>query len=60
MYFGILVLARVVISLALTLINKPIILDLPPIPIDAFNLCGVIMDLKLMVIPNSIGTLTGT
>ena len=50
---------RLVVSLAPTLVKHPVVLDLHSIPIDAFNLCGVVTDLKSMVVPNSIGTVFG-
>ena len=31
-----------------------------PVPVDAFNMCTAVMDLKLMLIPSSLGTVFGT
>ena len=60
-YFGTLALARLVASLVTWLINPPVYMDLPQIPVDAFNLCGTttIVNPHLRSIPNSIGTAYG-
>jgi len=55
-YFGIMVLARTALALALSFRKPPAVTPLPPLPIDAFSLCAVVVDLRLMLIPSSIGT----
>ena len=59
-YFAALVLARLSTELMTTFIKPPVIVDIPPILADTFNLCVVTIDLKIMLIPNSIGTVFGT
>ena len=59
MYFGTVALARLVTSLVGSLLEPPVYIDFPRIPIDAFNLCGVIADFHIKLIPNSIGTAYG-
>ena len=59
-YFVTLLLARMAISLVLAFAVPPGFRDLQSIPIDAFNLCGIIRDLKCMAVPYLIGTVFGT
>ena len=59
-YFGALVLARLASALATPFVKPPIVPDIPPIPLDIFNFCGVLTDLDPMLIPSSIGTAFGT
>ena len=59
-YLGTLVLARLIISLASTFIKHPKTIDIYAYPIDAFNMCVIITDLRPMSFPNSIGTVFGT
>jgi len=55
-YFGTLALARFMIALIVVLIKHPTIVGSLPVPIDAFNQCATVMDLRLMLIPSSLGT----
>ena len=57
--FGTLVLARLTMELVTTLVESPTVVDAPPIPTDVFNFCTIIIDLRLMLIPNSIGIAFG-
>ena len=59
-YLATLALARLTTELVITFVKPPVVVDFPPIPVDAFNLCTVTVDLQLMLIPNSIGTAFGT
>ena len=59
-YFGTLVVARLTTALAISLLKRPVVVDLSLIPVDASNLCGVVVDLKFMLISSSIGTVFGT
>lgn len=54
-----LTLARLTMALVSSLSKPPVIIDLPQLPIDAFNLCGTVVDLKLMLVPSSVGTVFG-
>ena len=58
-YFGTLALARSIISLAPALVQRPVFVDLQSLPINASNVCGITMNLKFMLAPNSIGTVFG-
>ena len=58
-YFGSLALTRVAMTLASTFTKPPVIISLPRIPVDAFNLCGIKIDLQFKLVPNSIGTVFG-
>jgi len=58
-YFGALALARMAVPFVSAIVEPPTITNLPPIPIDFFNLCAVKINLQLMVIPNSIGSVFG-
>ena len=58
-YFGALALARVAVSLATSFIKPPTIVDLPPFPVDAFDLCGIVVHLQFKMVPNSIGSAFG-
>lgn len=53
-------LAKVLATVASTIIHPPTVIVLPPIPLDAFNVCAVAVDLRPMLIPCSIGTAFGT
>lgn len=56
-YFGTMALARLTLSLASSFANPIAVVNLPRIPeIDAFNLCGLIIDLRFKLVPNAIGT----
>ena len=59
-YFGILALARSVTTFASVIATPPAITPFPPLPIDASNLCGIGVDIHLMLVPYSIGTAFGT
>ena len=59
-YFGTLVLTRLTVPLASSFAKSPVFVDLPPVPLDAFNICAVTVDLKLMLIPSSVGAAFGT
>ena len=58
-YFGALALARLTVALAASFIKPPTIVDLPSLPVDSFNLCGIIVHLQFKVAPNSIATVFG-
>ena len=54
-------LARVVMSIVKAFAKPPTFVELPPVPIDAFNVCGpVVDDLRFMLVPSSLGTVFGT
>jgi len=59
-YLGALVLARTAMALASPFVDPPAVVSLPQVPVDAFNLCGVVTDLRFLLVPNSIGTVFGT
>jgi len=58
-YFGTLALARLAVSLASAFARPVAFVDLPPIPIDAFNFCPVVPNLQFKLVPNAIGTAFG-
>ena len=58
-YFGILMLARLAMSLTTAVFKPPMFVDLLPVPVDAFNMCLPVVDLRLMVIPSSLGSAFG-
>ena len=52
--------ARVVMSIVKAFAKPPTFVELPPVPIDAFNVCGpVVDDLRFMLVPSSLGTAFG-
>ena len=59
-YFGTLVLARLIISLASSFSRLPTAIDLYSFPVDAFNLCVIVVSLRFMSIPNTVGVVFGT
>ena len=59
-YFGILALARLATSLASPFVGPPRFVDLSQLPISTFSLCGIIADLRFMIVPSSIGTAFGS
>ena len=59
-YFGTLTLARLAMALAKAFIKPPTFVELPLVPVDAFNVCGpVVDDLRFMLVPSSLGTAFG-
>lgn len=58
-YFGTLALARLAMTLASTFSVSPTIINLPQVPIDAFDLCAVVVEFKFKLVPNSIGCAFG-
>lgn len=58
-YLVTLALARLAVSLATSFVKPAMIVDLPPLPVDAFDLCGVVIHLQFKMVPNSIGTAFG-
>ena len=58
-YCGTLTLARLSMALATAFFKPPTFIDLPALPIDAFNMCLSVVDLRLMLIPSSLGTAFG-
>jgi len=58
-YFGTLALARLAVSLASSFARPVAFVDLPPIPIDAFNFCPVLPNLQFRLVPNALGTVFG-
>ena len=59
-YLTALVLARLSTELVITFVKPPVVVDFPLTPVGTFNLCTVTIDLRFMLIPNSIGTAFGT
>lgn len=59
-YLGTLVLAKLITNFITGFLKPPSVVPIPPIPLDFFNMCTMNVDLHLMVIPNSIGTVFGT
>jgi len=57
-YFGTLALARLVMGLA-SFLHPVTFLDLPPIPIEAFNLCPTVAHPRFKLVPVSIATVFG-
>jgi len=55
-YFVALSLARLSLSLASSFANTPSITTFPEIPVDAFNLCRIIAQLKFKFVPSIIGS----
>ena len=58
-YFGTLALARLAMSLATSFIKTPAVVALPPVPLDVFDLCGVVAHLRFKLVPNSLATAFG-
>ena len=46
-------------SLVMAFIKLPVVMNFPPIPIDAFKLCGYVMDFRFKLIPGYLGTASG-
>jgi len=59
MYFGTMALARLALSLAACFLRPVEFTDLPPIPIDAFNLCPIVARYELRYATGAIGTAFG-
>jgi len=59
-YFGTLTLARLTTTLVTAFLKTPTFIELLPVPIDAFNMCATNVDIRLMLIPSSLGTAFGT
>ena len=57
-YFGILAVARFAVGLA-SFLQPATFLDLPPIPIEAFNLCPTVAHPRFKLVPVSIATVFG-
>ena len=58
-YFGTLALTRFAISLASPLAKPVGVFDLPPIPIETFNLCLMIPQFKFRLVPFTLATVFG-
>ena len=58
-YLGTLAFARLVVSLATSFTKPPTIVNLPPLPVDAFNLCGIVTHLQFKIVPNAMATAFG-
>ena len=58
-YFGILALARLTVSLAASFVKAPVIANFPPIPVDATHMCVTVINLQFRLVPNSIATAFG-
>ena len=58
-YLGTLALARLAVSFATSFLKPPTIVGLPPLPVDAFDLCGIVVHLQFKMVPNSIGAAFG-
>ena len=52
-------LARLAVSLASNLIKPPVVIDTPPIPIDAFKSCEFVVNFQFRKVPHSMGTAFG-
>jgi len=52
-------LARLVLSLAACFLRPVEFLDLPPIPIDAFNMCPIVPRYELRYATGAVGTVFG-
>ena len=59
-YFGTLLSARLIISLILSFVKHPMTADIFPYPIEAFDLCAIVINLRYTTVPNSIGIAFGT
>ena len=59
MYFGTLVLTRFTVPLVVSFVKSPAAVDLPMVPIDAFDLCTHAVNLRFMLVPNSVGAAFG-
>ena len=59
MYFGAMAMARLALSLAACFLRPVELLDLPPIPIDAFNLCPIVARYELRYATGVVGTVFG-
>ena len=58
-YFGALAVTRLTVTLVASFVQPPTVVDLPPLPIDAFNLCGIVANLQFRMVPASIATAFG-
>ena len=59
LYFGTLAAVRFAVALASPFVKPATLLDLPPVPIDAFNLCPIVAQFEFKYLPNAIGTVFG-
>ena len=59
-YFGILAFARLTTFLVSFFVDPTFVVDLPEVPVDAFNMCAINMNPELTLAPISIGTTFGT
>ena len=59
MYFGSLALARFILTLVSSVSRPVTFINLPQIPVDAFNMCPVQVHLMFKVVPNSLSTVFG-
>ena len=58
-YFGTLAFARLAVTLASAFLQPVTFIELPPVPVDAFNLCPVVVHLRFKLAPNSLSTTFG-
>ena len=58
-YFGSLALARPVLALTSAIARPVTFVDLPPIPVDAFNMCPVQIHPIFRIVPFALPTLFG-
>jgi len=47
------------VTLVASFVKPPTVVDLPSLPIDAFNLCGIVANLQFRMVPISIATVFG-
>ena len=59
-YFGILAFARFTMFIVSFFVEPTFVVGLPVVPVDAFNMCAINMNPKIMLAPISIGTTFGT
>jgi len=55
-YFVALAVARLTVVLVAMFVRPPTIVDLPQLPVDAFNLCGIVVNPPFKMVPNAIAT----
>ena len=59
-YFGTLVLARLIVSVVISIHGHPTAVIFYEASVDAFDICEIVIDLEFMSIPSVIGTAFGT
>ena len=46
-------------ALTTAFLKPPMFVEFPAVPVDAFNMCGIAVDLQFMSVPSSLGTAFG-